>query len=352
MSHYLKKSLLLIPLFVWCFSFRTSAQTYETAVQYLNYINKQNSDLSAKYLFYLSAVSHGKSARKVEKRRAEVVNAISDTKYNIMAMPPWKGDRSFKDTTIAYLKILNIVFNEDYGKIVNMEEIAEQSYDAMEAYMLAQDKAQEKLMEASTRQHEMQKKFAAKNDIKLVDGPDTEQETKSKIVNAVMDHCNDVYLAFFKAYKQEAYLMEAVNKKNLVAIEQNNNAMGKFAEEGLDKIKKMKGYNNDGSLIVACRNALNFYKNEARDGKVISDYFLKEESFNKIKKQFELKPPGKRTQQEVDDFNKAVNEINSALKNYNAMNANLNKQRTTVLDDWNKTYSKYMDEYMPKQQRQ
>jgi hypothetical protein len=50
-----------------------------------------------------------------------------------MGIAPWKGDRSFRDTTVAYLKLLYIVFNEDYGKIVNMEEIAEQSYDAMEA---------------------------------------------------------------------------------------------------------------------------------------------------------------------------------------------------------------------------
>jgi hypothetical protein len=351
MKCYMQKIILFIPVLFLCFALRSNAQTYETAVQYLDYINKLNADLSAKYLFYLSAVSHGKSARKVEKRRLEVVNAISDTKFEVMAMPPWKGDKTLKDTTIAHLKILNIVFNEDYGKIVNMEEIAEQSYDAMEAYMLAQEKAQEKLAEASERQHNMQKVFAAKNNITLVDG-ESELESKSKIVNAVMDHCNDVYLAFFKAYKQEAYLMEAVNKKNLVSIEQNINAMEKFAGEGLDKIKKLKGYNNDGSLIVACRNALLFYKAEAREGAIISDYFLKEENFNKIKKQFELKPAGKRTQQDVDDFNKAVNEINAALKNYNALNANLNKQRTSVLDDWNKTYNKYMDEYMPKQQRQ
>lgn len=95
----MKRKLFLIPLFVLCFSFRPAAQTYETAVQYLDYINKQSTDLSAKYLFYLSAVSHGKSARKVEKRRAEVVNAITETRYNIMSMPPWKGDKSLKDTT-------------------------------------------------------------------------------------------------------------------------------------------------------------------------------------------------------------------------------------------------------------
>jgi hypothetical protein len=348
----MKKAIFLVPLFILCFTFRPNAQTYETAVQYLDYINKVNSDLSAKYLFYISAVSHGKSARKVEKRRIEVVNAISDTKYMVMAMPPWKGDKTLKDTTIAHLKILNIVFNEDYGKIVNMEEIAEQSYDAMEAYMLAQEKAQEKLNEAADRQHAMQKVFAEKNNIKLVEGADSEQETKSKIVNAVMSHCNDVYLVFFKPYKQEAYLMEALGKKNLVSIEQNINALKKISEEGLDKLKDLKGYNNDGSLIVACRNALLFYKEEASQGAVMTDYLLKEENFNKLKKQFEAKPANKRTQPDVDEFNKAVNDINAALKKYNAVNEDLNKQRTKALNDWNKTYSKYMDEYMPKQQRQ
>ena len=258
----------LIFLLLLSFSFSSVAQTFETPVQYMDYISKANSELTAKYLVYLSAVSHGKSARKVEKRRAEVVNAISNTRYSIMGMGPWKGDRSLKDTTVAYLKILHIVFNEDYGKIVNMEEIAEQSYDAMEAYMLAQEKAQEKLADASKRQQEMQKVFAAKNNINLVDD-ESELEAKSKIVDAVMDHCNEVYLIFFKPYKQEAYLMEAMSKKNLVSLEQNINSLKKFSEDGLEKLKGLKGYQNDASLIAACRNALNFYKMEAGKGSLL-----------------------------------------------------------------------------------
>jgi uncharacterized protein YicC (UPF0701 family) len=86
----------------------------------------------------------------------------------------------------------------------------------------------------------MQKVFAAKNNITLIDG-ESELETKSKIVNKVMDHCNDAYLIFFKCYKQEGYLMEAVSKKNLVSIEQNINVLKKFADEGLEKLKDLKG---------------------------------------------------------------------------------------------------------------
>jgi hypothetical protein len=44
--------------------------------------------------------------------------------------------------------------------------------------------------------------------------------------------------------------------------------------------------------------------------------------------------------------------MNDAMKNYNSINASLNKQRTAMLNDWNKTYANYVDEYMPKQQKQ
>src|SRR5687767_9924798 len=117
MKQLLKVKFLII-VFAMFISTRSAAQ-YENAGQYLDYINNASEALTTKYLVYMSAVSHGKSARKVEKRRAEVVNAINETRYNIQGMPPWKGDRSLKDTTVAYLKILNNVFNDDYGKIVN-----------------------------------------------------------------------------------------------------------------------------------------------------------------------------------------------------------------------------------------
>jgi hypothetical protein len=322
------------------------AQQFDTPVQYMDYISKANQALTEKYLYYLSGMSHGKNAKKVEKRRQDLLQSISDTRSNINGMPPYKGDRTLKDTTVAYLKMLNSVFNEDYGKIVNMEEIAEQSYDLMEAYMLAKDKANEKLNDASKRQHEMQEQFAKKNNITLIKS-ESELEAKMNMATAVMSHYNEVYLVFFKSYKQEIYLMDALNKKNMVSIEQSLSSLEKFAEEGLDKLKDIKGYNGDNSLIVACRNALLFYKDEAKKGSAMSDYFLKEENFGKLKKQFDAR--SNRTQKDVDDFNKAVNEVNAASKSYNAMNADLNKQRSVALNGWEKAVKVYMDQYMPTQ---
>lgn len=348
-KYRLKSNLFLAALFLFL-SGQLSAQAFENAGDYMDHIGKANRALTEKYLFYLSGMSHGKSARKVEKRRQDVLQAISDTRFAIMGMPPYKGDRTLKDTTVAYLKMLNSVFNEDYGKIVNMEEIAEQSYDLMEAYMLAQQKANEKLQVASAKQNEVQKQFAARHNVRIIDD-ESATETKMKIAGNVMNHYNEVYLIFFKAYKQEVYMMDALNQKNVNGVEQNINSLQNFAEEGLGKLKDMKGYNNDASLIIACRNLLNFYKEEAKKGAGLTDYFLKEESFMKMKKQFDSKPAAKRTQQDVDQFNKGVNDINAAGTAYNTLNKELNKQRTSTLDGWNKAVKKFMDDYIPVHQR-
>lgn len=325
------------------------AQSFDNAGDYLSYIGKANEELTVTYLSYMSAVAHNR-AKKVEKRRMDLLNSITETRYKIQGMPAWKGDKSFRDSSVAYIKLLNNVFNDDYGKIVNMEEIAEQSYDLMEAYMLAQEKVGEKLHEAADKQNEFQKKFAAKYNVNLITS-ENDIDRKGKEVDALMKHHDEVYLAFFKPYKQDMYLTEAVNKKDIVAIEENKNSMKKFADEGLEKLGKFKGYNNDPSLIIACRQALEFYKNEADQTQIITDFLLKEDNFNKTKKAFDSKPAPKRTQADVDTYNKAVNDFNEAINSFNKVNKQLNKDRDKALNEWNGAVKKYLDNYMPVQRK-
>jgi len=127
------------------------AQDFTNPGTYMSYMSDKLALVNQTYMNYLSAASHGKSVRKVEKLREKAVNAIFTARMEIQGMPPLKKDKTLKDATVNYLKTCYNVFNEDYSKIVNMEEIAEQSYDAMEAYLLAQEKAGEKLDSAAKK---------------------------------------------------------------------------------------------------------------------------------------------------------------------------------------------------------
>src|SRR5688572_24943164 len=121
------------------------AQPVEGPVAHMNLFNALEEDLSKKYLSYMSEVAHGRRARKMEKRRTDLLNSVSQAIYEGGKVRPYKGDVSLRDAYKTYWTVLLSIFKEDYHKIVDMEEVAEQSYDAMEAYLLTQEKAKEKL---------------------------------------------------------------------------------------------------------------------------------------------------------------------------------------------------------------
>lgn len=323
-----------------------AAQNFDNPVEYLGYVGKQHENISKRYLSYTSASAHGKRAKKVEALRMKLLDEVQEARMNIAAMPSFKGDKAYHDTAVNFMKLYFNVLNDDYGKIVNMEEIAEQSYDEMEAYLLLQEKVSEKLSNANETMHAAEKEFAAKNKVNLVEGK-TEVGEMMKQVGAMEKYYHQVYLIFFKPYKQEQNLMQAIEKGNITGIEQNKNSLLKYAQEGLEKLNAIKAFQGDGSVLSACKNMLNFYAKEAGEKTgSISDFFLTKERFEKIKKEYEKK--GSPTKQDVDEYNKAVNDINKASDLYNKNNQQLNQQRSQLLDEWNNTVSAFYAEHTPR----
>ena len=322
------------------------AQDLSNPGSYMSYIGEKEREVTKKYLNYVSAASHGKSLRKVEKLREQLINSIYETRITIQGVPPFQGDKTLREASVAYLHLYYRVCNEDYSKIVNMEEIAEQSYDAMEAYMLAQKMANDKLDEASEKRNLTGKDFAKKHNVNLVDASDV-QDQKMKKASRVTDYYNEIYLLFFKCYKQEVYLVEALNKSNIISIEQNKNTLFKYATEGLEKLDTIRSFDSDASMKTTCQKALQFFKTESEKVPIMTDFLLKKEGFQKLQKSFNSKPAAQRSKTDIDNYNKAVSEMNQAGNEYNKLNNEVNKKRSDVLDNWNDTVKRYWDSHMP-----
>lgn len=326
----------------------TSAQAQSEAFQYLEAIGNEFHEISQNSMSYTSAASHGKSARKIEKRRTELITSIKAAETKIRRMKPFEGDASLRDSLVAYLVLDRLVMTEDYGKILNMEEIAEQSYDAMEAYLLAKEKAGEKLESAYDRVSEQKKLFANRNNIKIVENT-SKLGKKLEKSSQVITYYNKVYLLFFKSYKNEAYLMEALDKKDISAMEQTKNTLLTSAEQDLEKIGPLPAFNGDNSLKIACQQMLAFYKMEASQ-KVpeMVNFLLKQENFEKMNKAIQAKRPADRSQKDIDSYNNAVKDFNTAVEKVNAMHNDLNKKRSALLQQWNNASENFLDKHVPK----
>ena len=328
-----------------CGTTKVAAQNFENAGEYMEYISKQRENTSKKFMSYASASAHGKRARKVEKLRNKLMEEVQETRMNIASMPPFKGSKAYRDTAVSFMKLYYNVLNDDYSKIVNMEEIAEQSYDAMEAFMLVKDAVDKKLEDGNEKIKKAQEKFAAENNIRLVEGSSKLGDMMNQM-HKMNVYYKVIYLYFFKPYKPEAYLQEAVGKGNLTGMEQNKTSLLKYAQEGLEKAKTAGSFEGDNSLVVSLNSMLSFYVKEAGMVNATSDYLLTKERFEKIKKEYDKKSD--HTKADVDSYNKAVDEMNKSVNVSNNSNNNLNKLRTDALNDWNKTTDKFFDAHTPR----
>jgi hypothetical protein len=325
-----------------------NGQTPTDAGSYISFIGQQYREINKDFLSYTSAVAHGKSARKVENRRQTLMKTATDARRKIATMGAFQGDKSLRDSTVSYLTISYHVLNDDYGKIINLEEVAEQSYDAMEAYLLAQEIAGRKVSEAGERLQNMERSFAAKHKINLVENKDDLSEKLEK-TGKVNEYQRALYLIFFKNYKQELYMMDAVQNKNINAIEQNKNSLIQYTQEGLSKLDTIRAFNGDRSLIAATKAMLEFYKQECTQKMlVITDFYLKEENFNKIKKAFEAKREKERTQADVNQYNKALEEMNKGITEFNKTNNQLYASRKDLIENWNKASQNLLDKHTPR----
>ena len=335
-------------LFTFYFIPRIHAQTIENAGDYMTAMTDAQVDMDQKYMAYISASAHSRRAKKIEKLRSQALESIDNAKYKTMSLPKYKGDNSLRQANIDYIQFCYRIFNEDYSKIVNMEEIAEQSVDQMQAFLLLGEKASEKLQEASENLGKAEKEFAGKYGVNLID---TKNELSDKLGTAgkVNSYCDQVYIIFFKCNWEDGQLFNALNAHKLNDAEQARNSLIGFAKEGLEALKadSLRTFQGNPTLAAGCREALIAYNSVAQeDIPRLTDFYLKQENFDKIKKSLEAKGSNK-TKDDVDQYNRAVKDINASVNSFNQLNQDLNKRRQEIVQNWETSEKTFRDEVVP-----
>lgn len=324
------------------------AQEFKTPVDYLNFINKEQVIISKSTWKYTSAVAHSKSARRIDNTRKQLIKSIQNAKNKIGALKDgFKGDVEYKNQVIQYFDFCEKNLNEEYDKIINMQEVAEQSNDAMEAYLLARDLVNEKLDSENEKVQSSFKSFASKYKITLSD-QESDLSKKIRASNEVFDYHTVLYLIFFKVNFTDMNLSSALAKKDLTSIEQNKNTLIQYADEGLEKLKKIEPFKGDASFINATKKILEYYNEQGLKyiPKVIAfEMFM--DKFDNAKKTLESKKEKERTKEEVELYNNMVNQVNKEIESYNKEN-NLNFQsKGKAINFWNTVGDNFISKNVP-----
>jgi hypothetical protein len=325
-----------------------SVTAQDSPVEYMNMIEKAEEEANQKYLAYVSTAAHSGRVKKIERMRQQALDGIVNSRNKVIGLPIYKGDKALWQSSIDYLKLLYLVFSEDYAKIVNMEDIAEQSFNEMQAFLLLQEKTSEKLAEANMKRRQATKDFAARNNVNLVEGEASEFVTKMNKASGVVEYRNTVYLLFFKVNWQWNEMNKAIKTNKVTDIEQARNAVITYAKEGLAVLDTMKNFSGDPSLANACKFALNQYKRMSEnDVPKMTDFILKNENFEKVKKSFDSKPQKDRTQQDIDAYNKGVNDLNAGVNTFNSTAKFIADTQSKIINTYNKAEKDFADRHTP-----
>jgi hypothetical protein len=344
----MKQKLSFLLLFTLASTFGIlNAQDLSNPGDYMTAISNAQTDMNQKYMAYMSATAHVRRARKIDKMRQSALESIENSRENTASLPLYKGDNSLRKSSMDYIKFCYNVFNDDYAKILNLEDIAEQSFDEMQAYLLLQEKTTEKINEANDKMKEATQEFAKKYNVNLIESKNELSEKLDK--SGKLNHYrNQLYLIFFKCYWQDGEIVKALNAGKITEAEQGRNSLISFANEGLSGLDSLKSFDGDPALAIACKQILQSYKSMAEnDMPKQMDYFLKKENFDKIKKSFDAKSGSDRTKKDVDAYNDGVKEINKATDTYNDINKKMNSQRNDLQKKWDDTEKTFADAHMP-----
>lgn len=338
------KKILLLALLV---SFSALGQDFKTPVDYLNYFEKESKAITASTWKYTKAVAHSKSARKIDATRKTLIKSIQAASKKIAsAKEGYKGDVEYRDQLLAYYAISEKYINEEYEKIIDMQEVAEQSYDFMEAYILARDLVNKKINDEVEKVNASQRVFAEKYGITISDDQ-TEMGKKMAISNEVFNHQSDMYLLFFKVYITDANMMKALEAKDISAMQQNASALEQYADEGLGKLKGLKTYKNDPLLINATKKTLEFYKKEAVEfAPKVADFMLLNQKVEDTRKAIEAKSAPSKD--EIASFNKMVADVNKATGEYNKLNNKFFTEKNNIIKGWNTASDGFVSKHVPK----
>ena len=296
----MQQKTLLTALFSCAIATFAFAQQFSSPGEYSDYIVKESSLFSEKMLDYTLISTHSdkgsESANALRNATRQLLSGLS----KIERLEPYKGDGRFRNEALSVFKQHKANMEADFDLLITLKEGSKNSYEAMEKYFKANERAQKKLRQTYDKFELAQREFAKKYNMTINKSEDADDFTEMvRAVNEVQDYTQKVYLACFRVDKAESAFMAQLNDKkgNSTLLERRRAellAAAKLASAQIDTIPKKYA---DDKYRDAVKKKIDFYNVKA------------DKDFSEIVR---IQAAGnKKTNADVEFFNKIMAELNT-----------------------------------------
>lgn len=264
---------------------------------YNNYIMKEMTEAVRKNFEYISFTVHSEAYDLMEGKRGEVIDQIKTSKEKISQMPAFEGDTHLRDAALNALDEYENAFALDYKEIIGLKKKSKDSYEAMEAYFKAEDRAEDKVNKATIQLRKAQQSYASKNNMSIAESKSHDAlEEKMQNVKEVNAYWRDIFITYFKVSKEYDRMWDVLEDQKAGPLENQRHAVEKITQQTLEELHKKSAYKGDREFLDQTIGIIEYYQKTA------------EVDFAQI---VELLKKKVLTQEDVDTVNSIINKCNS-----------------------------------------
>lgn len=281
-------------------------------VKYFEFLNNEHVAIVSKSLEYVQYSVHSDDLAEVERKRVELISQIGIATVNVNNQPADKTTAPLKADMLNVLNAYKEAFRNEFTTLLQLKMESDNSYEAMQKYLDAQDTVEKKLTQAADKFLQAQKEFAKKNNILLVE---SDRNSEVHQINRLNNYHRAVFLRYFRLSKRNAAVLDAMSKQDAKLMEKERLLLLEESKQELKMLELMPAYNGDTEFRDAVAKIAAFHKDMA------------ENDFARVAAALRKK---EMTQEDVDAYNKAVdrfnNEAGPLLDNYNQASDKLFKK--------------------------
>lgn len=323
----------------------TLAQS-SSPVEHMKKVGASQETITKDTWAYMRAAANGRSARTLDKKRQELIKTFFNAKNQVSQVPSFQGDYSYKAAMAQYYQLVMTILREDYSKIMDLEAIAENSFDAMEAYLQIQEQVDVKMDSAYTKLTRVQKQFATNNNINLIEAESNRMTDNIRRTARVTGYFNDAFLIYYKVQNQERYLLEAFQEQDVGKIDQARIKLDEMANQGKVEAKELGPFGSDRTVLSAVIQWMDFYIAEAKESEKIIEFFFISDELKESQKYMSSKKQQDLTQEDVDNHNRLVEKYNMSVNSYNSSTEKLNAYRSQRFKSWSEVKEKFYKNHL------
>lgn len=256
--------LFILAFLPFCASAQDGEFNFNNPGDYNNFIMKEVITTVQKNFEYIALSIHSEDYDQLEKKRKEVVDGIANAKTHVREMPPLEGDTKLRDEAVDVLNEYKTAFELDFKSILNLKQKSKDSYEAMEAYFTAQDKAEEKVNKATRQLRKAQRIYAEKNNMKVVDSKsDDVLEKKMNKIIEVNDYWRSIFLTYFKVSKQYDKMWDALAEQKANPLNHQRDLTIKLIDQVLPELNRKTDFQGDSEFRNQTINMIEYYRQVA-----------------------------------------------------------------------------------------